>query len=61
VVALTLLAAEPAFLKKWASQAAEHSLQQLHCEQHCYHLLGVDIIFEYRKLTINSSSHHRHT
>ena len=40
VVANTLLVAEPAFLEKWEQQAREHSGQQLHCSQHCYHLLG---------------------
>lgn len=40
VVADTLLVAEPAFLQKWAQQAREQSGLQLHCAQHCYHLLG---------------------
>jgi hypothetical protein len=39
---------EPAFLKKWEQTAREHPGQQLHCSQHCYHLLGVDIIFDDR-------------
>jgi hypothetical protein len=50
VVAHMLLVAEPAFLEKWRQQAHEHSGQQLHCSQHCYHLLGtcwLSVLFVY--------------
>lgn len=44
VVAQVLLASEPAFLTRWKEGGGKGLRYK--CSQHCYHLLGVDIIFD---------------